>query len=120
MILSWDKPEKIMPVESWRNISADGAPPGVYTPNMSIEDAKKWKAKYIGGEYPRVEIRKSTDNGTQILIVVAKNEFPNQSARLHGKNIRVSQNGVAFFSFEEMEFFQKAIMEAKAVLEIKI
>ena len=28
-ILSWETPKKKMPVEDWKKISADGAPPGV-------------------------------------------------------------------------------------------
>lgn len=66
-ILSWDKPKKAESVEEWKKRSADGAPPGVYHPNMSQEDNLKWKAKKIGGEDPRVEIRKSFyhSNGKQ-------------------------------------------------------
>jgi hypothetical protein len=125
MILSWDKPEKIMSKEAWQSISADGAPPGVYSPNMSHEDMKKWKAKFIGGKSPRVEIRKTTDNGTQVLIVVTNGGFPCKVDRftpegieLHskGKNVRISQNGPAFFSFAELESLQQAVTEAKAVL----
>jgi len=32
-ILSFETPKKIMSKEKWTSISADGAPPGVYTPN---------------------------------------------------------------------------------------
>ena len=59
-VLMWEKPEKVMSVEAWKSISACGAPPGVYTPNMSEEDMFKWKAKLVGklGEIEEVvEIR---------------------------------------------------------------
>lgn len=57
-ILSWEKPPRRTSVENWKSISADGAPPGVYSPNMSQEDRLKWKAKLVGkkGGIKQVEI----------------------------------------------------------------
>ena len=40
-VLDWDKPGRVVSIEEWKGISADSAPPGVYTPNMSDEDMKK-------------------------------------------------------------------------------
>lgn len=37
-ILSFQKPKKVMSDKQYASITADGAPPGVYTPNMSEED----------------------------------------------------------------------------------
>ena len=34
-ILMWDKPNKKLSRKEWEAKSADGAPPGVYSPNMS-------------------------------------------------------------------------------------
>lgn len=106
-VLSWDKPEKIMTREEWEDISADGAPPGVYTPNMSAEDAARWKAKLIGarGDHPRVEIRKTTDGGVQILIIVCADE------------VATSMNGTARMSLLDTVLMEQAIMEAAHEIE---
>ena len=40
-MITWDKPNKVMSKEQHQSISADGAPPGVYQPNMSKEDQLK-------------------------------------------------------------------------------
>lgn len=125
MILSWDKPEKVMTHEEWASISADGAPPGVYFPNMSEADMDKWKAKLIKGEFSRVEIRKSA-HGTQMLIIVSMTGTPieKQWARgntklpaLHDVNVKMSMNGPSMFTFEEINQLPLAVQEARKVLE---
>jgi hypothetical protein len=58
-ILRWDKPAKVLTTAQWQGITADSAPPGVYTPNMSRSDEYTWRAKLIGGKFPRVEVRTS-------------------------------------------------------------
>jgi hypothetical protein len=100
MILSWDKPAKAMSREEWEAISADDAPPGVYTPNMSEEDKLKWKAKKIG---QRVEIRK-TAGDAQILIKVT----------LDG--VSISMNGTAKLTPRESLDMSLAIAEATQIL----
>lgn len=121
-VLCWEKPERIMSVEDWKQISADGAPPGVYTPNMSEEDKLKWKATLVGKttENPRVEIRKtfrwhngknypdSESHYAQTLIVVHKNEKP---------FVLMSSNGKIAASLQEMEDMHKAVKEAKETLD---
>lgn len=121
-VLYWEKPERIMSVEDWKQISADGAPPGVYTPNMSEEDKLKWKATLVGKttENPRVEIRKtfrwhngkkypdSENHYAQTLIVVHKNEKP---------FVLMSSNGKIAASIQEIEYMHTAIKEAKEVLD---
>lgn len=99
-ILSWDKPAKVMPREEWESISADGAPPGVYIPNMSKEDMLKWKAKKVG---QRVEIRKTA--GSQILIKVT----------LEG--VTISMNGPAQLSMEDLIDLTLVVIEATQVLK---
>jgi len=131
MILSWDKPEQIMSPEAWKGISADGAPPGVYVPNMSEVDCKKWKAKLIKGKHPRVEIRKSTHCSgkslnpkfpwgggcsAEILIIVGLKGVKHRQT-LHDCNIKMSQNGASSFSFDEFQQLQQAVKEARAVLQ---
>jgi hypothetical protein len=100
MTLSWDKPAKAMPHEEWEAISADSAPPGVYTPNMSKEDMLKWKAKKVG---QRVEIRKTA--GAQILI------------RVTLEDVTISMNGTAKLSLREALDMSLAIAEATQVLK---
>lgn len=103
-ILYWQTPKKAMPREEWEKISADGAPPGVYVPNMSQADRERWKAKRIGGADRRVEIRK-TLGGTQMLMVVR----PDGSVRL-------SMNQGAQFSLDDLREFNYAVDEAIADL----
>lgn len=57
MILRWDVPKKV-----------DGG----YMPNMSEADQLSWKAKITGKKlgYPQVEIRKTTERGSQVVIIV--------------------------------------------------
>ena len=100
--LTWDKPKQVLSKDQWKSISADGAPPGVFQPNMSREDMKKWKAKLVkGSDGDRVEIRK-TAGQTQLLLMVYK----------HG-DIRISANGKAFVKTQELV---EAIAEAQAYL----
>jgi hypothetical protein len=107
LVLSWEAPPNATSTEQWQSISADGAPPGVYTPNMSAEDARKWKAKLVGKttDNPRVEIRKTTGNGIQVLIVVSRNE------------IHLSMNGKAEFNTGEFWELENAIIEAQDALD---
>jgi len=100
-VLTWDKPKQVISVDEWKNICADGVPPGVYTPNMSEEDRKRWKAKLVGKttDDPRVEIR--VCHPCQILIVVR----PDGVARM-------TMNGGAEFSIQDLADFQIAIHEA--------
>jgi len=97
--------------ENWKSISADSAPPGVYTPNMSDDDKYSWKGKLIKGADPRVEIRKSfkfNKSGAyycQTLI----------SIRLNSKeqpNILMSTNGKIAMSFDDLKDMNNAIEEA--------
>jgi hypothetical protein len=111
------------------SFSADGAPPGVYIPNMSGTDMRKWKAKLIKGEFARVEIRKSA--GSQMVIIVSLSGTPittnkvyDHSIRAYKKvpcfqdvNVKMSMNGPAHMSFKELNELYLAVSEAKLVLE---
>jgi len=109
-VLNWDKPKKVMSTEDWKSISADGAPPGTYTPNMSSGDREKWKAKKVGGKDPRIEIRKTAvgqdatgqNHYAQTLLIV----------RPDG-TVVMSANGKALLEADEL---MAAIVEAIAVL----
>ena len=99
-----------MSIEQWKSISADGAPPGVYCPNMTKKDMLEWKAKLISGKkgsIPRVEIRKTFEksnnlpypNGRnfycQALFVVSLDDIDN----MKDCNILISMNGKCGMSF---------------------
>jgi hypothetical protein len=120
-VLDWDKPGRVVSIEEWKGISADSAPPGVYTPNMSDEDMKKWKAKYVGGKNPRVEIRKTVigkerqapkrmtwmktlTNCAQVLIIVDED------------SVRMSANGTMDFPDGEFGELLQAVTEARLAL----
>lgn len=115
MILSFDKPKKIRSTEEHNaRYVADGAPPGVYMPNMSDEDMKKWKAKHIHSEDERVEIRKTfTHRGwAQVVIIVRKDDDGEP-------DIVISTNGKIHLSLDDWDDFETAIAEAKALLNLK-
>lgn len=101
-VLNWSKPKPVMSRSEYERISAEGAPPGVYTPNMSDADAATWRAKKIGGADPRVEIR--VLRGSQVVIVV----------RPHA--VRISMNGPTELDDEGWEEFVQAVGEARITL----
>ena len=121
-ILHWDKIPKSISTQEWMKISADSAPPGVYTPNMSKDDMLKWKAKFISGKEKRVEIRKSflwsnkekypnnKNYSSQVLIVVRLNPTDDP-------DILISTNGKIAMSNVESISLQMAIEEAKLMLQ---
>lgn len=98
-LLVWDKPPQTMSKEEWSSFTADSAPPGVYTPNMSAEDRKKWRAKKVAD---RVEVRTQCRNGTLLKLVV------HTDGRLN-----ISANGTAVVQIED---FLRAINEAQTAL----
>lgn len=76
-ILKWDRPKKVMTVEEWaNNYGFEDGPTGGYAPNMSVADQLSWKAKITGTKlgFPQVEIRKKTQRGSQVLIIVNMGE----------------------------------------------
>jgi hypothetical protein len=112
-ILFLDKPKRAKSIADWKSIQADGCPPGTYTPNMSEKDMNRWKAKVIGGDDPRVEIRKSTSKkeshgkycSSQVLLIVR----PDSS-------VCFSSNGRAYLDATELF---AAIKEAQELLRLK-
>lgn len=137
-VLMWDKPKRVKSVEEWKDISADGAPPGVYTPNMSEDDKHKWKAVLKGKTtgFPYVEIRKTTSHFgklkgeknsqglslyAQVLITVSLGGgYPHKGYDpkcMLGVNVQISMNGQSTFSFQDMADMHEAIGEARQTLE---
>lgn len=110
-VLVWDKPQKAMSTEDWKKISADSAPPGVYTPNMSEEDKLKWKATLIRGKKPRVEVRKTfkgEKHYAQALFVIDP---------WADKSLIISTNGKIAMDEEDIRNFAEMLKEAAEVLK---
>jgi hypothetical protein len=123
-VLSWEQPKKKMPKEEWLKITADSAPLGVYTPNMSKKDMLKWKAKHIKGKDERVEIRKSFHhtNGKKYpdhvvysaqMVMIIRKEANDQP------QVLISTNGKIGMSLETWLDTEAAVKEAFAVLTQK-
>src|SRR5271170_6535688 len=126
-ILTWDKPKQVMTRDEYEAISADSAPPGVYTPNMSRVDTYKWRAKKVGGRNPRVEIRKSVlgpdplsyDDGETPVGVLPRR--PHCMAQLvvvvmADGRVRMSQNGPAVYTAHEWTELMIVVQEARLAL----
>ena len=126
-VLMWDKPQQVLETEDWKKISADCAPPGVYTPNMSKDDMLLWKAKIVGTRSgdPRVEIRKTVIGAepyggsrperrwtayAQMLMIVWP---PDNDGR---SRVRISLNGTADLSPREYAEMERAVDEAQNAL----
>lgn len=111
MILSWEKPKKARSTEAHNEAhQSDTGIPGTYVPNMSDADQEAWKARKIGGEHPRVEIRKTARGESlidgkptyaQILLVVTRDK------------VQISSNGKAVLDAEQV---MVAISEARTAL----
>jgi hypothetical protein len=119
MILSFDKPKKVLPTkEHNKRYSSDSGVAGTYVPNMSTEDMLKWKAKQIGGDDPRIEIRKTVKGidpafagrfnrghcSAQMVLIVRP------------KSVIFSSNGRAVLSNDTWLELQQAVKEAQLIL----
>lgn len=134
-ILMWEKPEKIMTTESWRaSHSSDCDVPGTYTPNMSPEDEKRWKARLIGkGEFARVEIRRlgavvtvalGAGFGSKKEPVYKDGEWPPTHHKkieplpeTVGVNVQIKTGRVIDLTWNQLAELNSAIKEAREALE---
>lgn len=132
-VLEFEKPPKKMSTEEWKALSADGAPPGVYTPNMSYDDRRRFKAKQVGGEFPRIEVRVSLPSECVIKVLKEKMVLPptpkdyfsterkaydalRKNANAHGQeDVKISLNGPLHLSLEDWDRFKQAVDEAIAL-----
>lgn len=92
---------------------------------MPLLDFENESAKYSAilrtpkDKAPYIEIRTRAKAGFgQVVLVVSLEEFPNP---YHTKpikaNVKFSQNGTSYFTWEEVEDLNKAVLEAKVILE---
>jgi hypothetical protein len=131
----WDKPKQVISKEEWKNISADSAPPGVYTSNMSDEDAGRWKGKVVGATLgaPQIELRKVFSGSykqmpnerwgkgfcANVLVIVTTSGFKYKNVEREESedyNVYMSMNGGFAMTFEELAEMQQAIEEARQKL----
>ena len=134
-LLMWEKPKKAMSHEEHvvaHGSSAEAA--GTYVPNMSDEDAGRWRARLAGQKKGplRVEVRR-TLNGAQIVLVVSEgNIWPHREVWVDGgedddghyelrppdryANLKLTANGPLYATFEEWAEINAVIAEARAFL----
>jgi hypothetical protein len=117
-VLWFEKPKKAMSKEAHQSISADGAPPGVYTPNMSVADRLKWKAKVVGSksENFQVEIRSMSPRCNLLAIVNGVMRTGSRDEKPF--EVKLSANGPMFFDRKVWGNFEDAIREARLVLAL--
>jgi hypothetical protein len=132
-LLSWDRPKRAhTPAAHAEAFGADGAPPGTYVPNMSDEDAERWKAKVTGQKRGvlQVEIRRSFPRGGDLVLIVCLNggytyksyKPRDPSARwcnwgvTDDRQIHLAINGALQLTFDEIAEIQTVVEEARAKL----
>ncbi len=119
-LLWWGKPAKAMPREEYEKISADSAPPGVYTPNMSDADSQRWRATLLGQRTGplRVEIRRTLHGPEEPLGITSRNSRRATYAQVliilyEDGEVRMSANGqLAFPAISTWLELNAVVMEA--------
>jgi uncharacterized protein YigE (DUF2233 family) len=115
MILTFGKPKRAMSKEAHQSISADGAPPGVYVPNMSKVDAMKWKAKLVGQKTGRhqIEIRR---DGVVIIVGGEKGYKYKWYDKRKPNMVHLATSGPMILTDTEFEQMVLAVSEASVIL----
>jgi len=130
MILSFDKPRKLRLTEEHnREHQSDAYVDGTFVPNMSEKDMAKWKAKRIGGDDPRVEIRKTVEGDDPVLkSKLASRGWESRYAGhcaaqllviVRPKGVVMSANGRMVFDNKTFAELAEAVAEAQAALKEK-
>ena len=121
-LLMWDKPKRAQTLEDWQTSTGfDGGPAGGYVPNMSDQDAQRWRAKLVGKTTgsPQVEIRRTM--GSQVLLIVnlgggyAYKGYKREHTQ--GVNVHFSANGPLQMTFDELAELAQVVSEAREYLE---
>lgn len=125
MILSFAKPKKVMSSEDYASISADSAPPGVYSGNMSQADLLRWKAKLVGSRSGNHQIEIRTTEPAANLVVIVNGAMPNVEKRktwlqreTEPFSIKLSANGPTFYDPNLWGRLMEAVREARQVLDL--
>jgi hypothetical protein len=126
-IVKWDKPKQTLSKEEWQSLSADSAPPGVYTPNMSKQDREAWKGTVKGTKSgrPQVELRRSFGGAQMLIIVCLKGGYTYKNYKPDCKyggdgtkpyNMHIALNGGAQLTLKDWDELNLAVREAIAHL----
>lgn len=109
-LLSWAKSKKIeTPGVHADKYQSDSGIRGTYVQNMTPEDQRRWKAKYVGGEDPRVEVRVTLGQpGVQVLMVMRS---------LH--EVELSMNGKLYIGYDVLYQLSIAGVEADERLKLE-
>ncbi len=125
-LLMWDTPAKKMNTEEWKDsYGFEDGPTGGYVPNMSAEDAARWKAKLVGKTTgtPQVEIRRSIGQYQLLLIVSLGGGYKYKwytREQSTGVNVHLSANGPIQMSFQDVQDMHTVVQEAKQFLESQL
>lgn len=123
MILDFGKLKKLRPPAEHNSLySSDSGVDGTYAPNMSRKDMAKWKAKKIGGDDPRVEIRKTVEGDDPALAkkFAARGWAGSCSAQVlaivRPSGVVMSANSRMVFDNSVWEELHQAVAEAQQLL----
>lgn len=129
-ILFFGPVERKMPVDSWKNIQADSAPPGTYTPNMTPKFLGMWKGEVIGvntGNF-KVEIRRVIRGVCVCINVLGEKYVPQEKVysdrwkradpALSGGCVAVSMNGTVYMAPSDLAEMNQAIEEAIGIIRL--
>lgn len=107
-VLNWGTPKRAMTPEARNKISADGAPPGVYTVNASKEDEQKWWALLKGMRKPPLYVEAKKSFGPTLTRLVLK--------VYENGDVRFSANGTVQMEAQDWVEFGHAVEEAAAAI----
>lgn len=113
--IMWERPKKTQSTESWKSIIADSAPPGVYTPNMSEEDCRRWKGKIVGTRSQRVQIELRKDSMVMVLGGSRGYKYKHYDIPENGC-VHLAIAGSIIFSKDEINVLPQILAEAYDVL----
>ena len=127
-LLYFGPTERKMPVESWKGIQADSAPPGTYETNMTAKFRGMWKGKIIGVKTNnfKLEIRRIV-RGTNLFITVHGEKYVEAPGEYHNwkrvdpaladGSVVLKMNGGLTLSFMELAELYDVVAEARGCLQ---
>lgn len=126
MVLDFEKPKRARSTEKHNSTySSDTGVAGTYVPNMSEKDMRKWKAKKVGGDDPRVEVRKTVSGSDPMLAKKLAGRgyaFAGHCSAqvliiVRVKGVVMSGNGRMVFDNKTWGELHAAVAEAQALLK---
>jgi hypothetical protein len=128
MILDFDEPKKVRSTEEHnKTYQSDSGVDGTFVPNMPKQDMMKWKAKKVGGDDPRVEIRKTVEGYDPVLQRQQNNrgyagKFAGHCAAqvlviVRPHSVIMSANGRAVWGLQDWKELHQAVTEAREAFD---